>query len=242
MNERDWDRVAGSWDEHIMSSLHENVNGSIAALIAATAASHRSILDYGCGVGRYLPLLSARFDQVVGVDYSARCVEQAQAQTRELPNVRVHTVKQFARPGSGGPFDAVLMANVLLHPRPPVRARILDLALARLRPGGVLLLLLPAIESVHLSEAVRRAHTRQRRSAYSRPAGAGAFDPGVIGINGQATKHYSAEEIPLLLQARRLSVTSLARAEYSWRSESFDRLDRRIAARPWDWLVSATRR
>jgi len=136
MNDRDWDRVAGSWDEHIMSSLHENVNGSIAALIAATAVSHRSILDYGCGVGGYLPLLSACFDQVVGVDYSARCVEQAQAQTRELPNVRVHTVKQFARPGSGGPFDAVLMANVLLHPRPPVRARILDLALARLRPGG----------------------------------------------------------------------------------------------------------
>ena len=63
MNERDWDRVAASWDEHIMSSLEENTNGSIAALIGEVAASHRSILDYGCGVGRYLPLLSSRFDR-----------------------------------------------------------------------------------------------------------------------------------------------------------------------------------
>jgi len=242
MNERDWDDVAGAWDDHIMSSLEENVNGSIAALIASVAATHRSILDYGCGVGRYLPLLSASFDQVVGADYSSKCVAQAQALTRALPNVQVRTTGQLARRDAKARFDVVLMANVLLHPRPPVRAKILDLALARLKPGGVLLLLLPAVESVHLSEAVRRSHTRRRSSAYSRPAVAAAFDPGVIGINGQATKHYSAEEIPLLLQDRRLSLSSLSRAEYSWSSESFDGLDRRIEARPWDWLVSATRR
>jgi SAM-dependent methyltransferase len=218
------------------------VNGSIAALIASVAATHRSILDYGCGVGRYLPLLSASFEQVVAADYSGKCVAQAQVLTRALSNVRVHTTGQLARHQAKARFDVVLMANVLLHPRPPVRAKILDLALARLKPGGVLLLLLPAIESVHLSEAVRRSHTRRRGSAYSRPASAGAFDPGVIGINGQATKHYSAEEIPLLLQDRRLSMSSLSRAEYSWSSESFDGLDRRLEARPWDWLVSATRR
>ena len=239
MNERDWDKVAGTWDEHIMSSLEENTNGSIAALIAEIATSHRSILDYGCGVGRYLPLLSSRFERVTGVDYSARCVEQARALTRTLPNVSLHTVRQFG--GQRGTFEAVLLANVLLHARAAVRERILDLALARLRPGGTLLLLLPAVESVHLSEAVRLRHTRRRRSAYSRPQSRGGFDPGLIAIHGQATKHYSAEEIPLLLQARKLGLKQLARAEYSWDSESFDGLDQRLAARPWDWLVSATR-
>lgn len=240
MNERDWDRVAGSWDDHIMSSLHENVNGSIAALIASVGASHRSILDYGCGVGGYLPLLSATFERVTAVDYSRKCVEQARAVHGALPNLELQTTGQLARRGAGDSFDAVLMANVLLHPRPAVRARILDLALGRLRPGGILLLVLPAVESVHLCEAARRLHTRKRSSAYSRPA-RGAFDPGVIAINGQPTKHYSAEEIPLFLQARRLGVNSLARAEYSWSSESFKALDRRLQARPWDWLVSATR-
>ena len=241
MNERDWDRVAGAWDDHIMSSLEENVNGSIATLIASVAATHRSILDYGCGVGRYLPLLSRSFEQVVGVDYSRLCVEQAGALTRGLPNVRTHTTTQFARSAPRARFDVVLMANVLLHADTKIRTRILDLALARLRPGGTLLLLVPAIESVHLAEAVRLAYTRKRASAYARPAG-GVFDPGVIAINGQPTKHYSAEEIPLLLQARRLKLDSLARAEYSWSSESFEGLDRRLPQRPWDWLISATRR
>ena len=54
MNERDWDRVAGSWDDHIMSSLYENVNGSIAALIASGAASSPGITATNGRVMTYL--------------------------------------------------------------------------------------------------------------------------------------------------------------------------------------------
>jgi SAM-dependent methyltransferase len=241
MNEHYWDRVAHCWDEHILSSLQENVSGNIAALITAVAAGHRRVLDFGCGIGRYLPLLSPRFDEVVGVDTSRECIGLAQAVAGSLPNVKVHPVGELPRRGARRLFDAVLMANVLIQPHAAVRSRILNLALDHLRRGGILILLVPSIESVHLAEAGRRTYTRRRSSAYSPVTGAARYDPGVIAIHGHPTKHYSADELALLLRSRRLAVTTLDRAEYSWSSESFEALDRRMKERPWDWLVSATR-
>ncbi|MDR3415524.1 MAG: class I SAM-dependent methyltransferase [Nevskia sp.] len=237
-----WDRVAASWDEHIMSSLHEDVSGNISALIAGAATTHRRILDYGCGIGGYLPLLSSQFEQVVAVDSSRACVRRARALATALPNVTVCLPGQLPRRGAQRLFDVVLMANVLIQPQEAQRAKILGLALEHLRLGGVLLLVVPSVESVHLSEAVRRAYTQHRNSAYSATAGARGFDPGLIAIQGRPTKHYSADEITVLLASRRLAVNDILRAEYSWRSEAFEGLDRRIERRPWDWVVSAVRR
>jgi hypothetical protein len=134
------------------------------------------------------------------------------------------------------------MANVLIQPQEAVRARILRQALDQLRRGGILLLLVPSVESVHLSEAARRAFTRKRSSAYSSVAGTRGYDPGVIAIHGCPTKHYAADEIALLLGRHKLAVTDVCRAEYSWSSEGFETLDRRMEGRPWDWLVRAIRR
>jgi SAM-dependent methyltransferase len=240
MTNRDWDRVADSWDEHIMSSLHEDTSGNIAALLRTVAQSHRRILDYGCGIGGYLPLLSAAFSEVMAADTSAACVEQARRNAQALANVTVTSVGRLPRARGG--FDAVLMANVLLHPGEAARSKILERACSQLRRGGALILVVPAVESVHLAETVRRLHTTKRKSAYSRPPVGTPFDPGVIGINGNPTKHYSAEELPLVLAGHGLRLTRLERAEYSWRSEAFEGLDRKLKQRPWDWLVAATRR
>ena len=239
MTARDWDRLADSWDEHIMSSLHEDTSGNIAALLRAVAQSHRRILDYGCGVGGYLPLLSAQFAEVTAADTSAACVAQARRAALSLPNVGVTTIRKLPRTGD---YDAVLLANVLLHPGEAARARILERVCAQLRRGGTLVLVVPAVESVHLSEAVRRAYTRKRKSAYTPAPPGRAFEPGIIGINGNPTKHYSADELPLVLQRHGLELTRLERARYSWLSEAFEGLDRRLEQRPWDWVAAAVRR
>ncbi|MBL6750271.1 MAG: methyltransferase domain-containing protein [Nevskia sp.] len=225
-----------------MCSLHEEANGEIAALLGAVAGTHRRILDYGCGVGGYLPLLSQVFGEVVAVDSSGGCVEKARQAARALRNVEVYPTGELARRSAGRAFDALLMANVLIHPDEAVRSKILRLALARLRRGGVLILVVPAIESVHLAEAVRRAYAPRRKSSYTMARAGKGFAAGVVGILGHPTKHYAADELTVYLESRRLRVNRIARAEYSWRSESFEALDRKLRQRPWDWLVCATRR
>jgi SAM-dependent methyltransferase len=240
MNQRYWDHAAAEWDEHIMCSLHENAGGDIARLLSQISKKHRSILDYGCGVGGYLPLLAARFAQVTAVDSSRACVRKAALLARSLPNLEVATAAALPRRGGRRKFDAVLLANVLIHPSEPIRAGILRHAMAQLRLGGALVLVLPAVESVHLSEAQRRAHTRGRTSAYA-AAPARPYEPGVIAIHGRATKHYSAAEIPLFLARHGLKDARVQPAWYSWSSEGFPALDRKTTSRPWDWLVSARR-
>jgi 2-polyprenyl-3-methyl-5-hydroxy-6-metoxy-1,4-benzoquinol methylase len=239
MNQRYWDQAARAWDQHIMCSLHENAGGHIARLLSRLSRRHRSILDYGCGVGGYLPLLSARFARVTAVDSSRACVRKAAALARGLPNVQVQPASELPRRG-GGKFDAVLLANVLIHPSEPIRAAILRHAAAQLRRNGSLVMVVPAVESVHLAEAQRRAHTRARASAYA-AAKAAPYEPGVIAIHGRATKHYSASEIPLFLARHGLEDARVQAAYYSWSSEGFPALDRRTRSRPWDWLVSATK-
>lgn len=224
-----------------MCSLHEDISGNIEALLRSLASTHREVLDFGCGVGGYLRFLSQTFGEVTAADTSRVCVMQAAAACRPLANVRVLTVQALQRTCRAPAFDVVLMANVLLSPEASVRRHILNQALANLRPGGALVLVVPALESVQLAEAVRRRYWPRRRSAYSVPLVQSGFDPGVIRIHGQATKHHAAAELGFELTQAGLEPVEVVRAEYSWASEGFETLDAQLEERPWDWLVHARR-
>ena len=50
-------------------------------------ARRERALDFGCGVGRLTRALARRFDEAVGVDVSARMLEQARRLNADTPNV-----------------------------------------------------------------------------------------------------------------------------------------------------------
>lgn len=222
-----------------MCSLHEDRSGNIESLLRSVAGAHQEILDFGCGVGGYLGFLSENFRKVTGVDTSKGCVERAAVLAQSLPNVEVLSVRALRRSGMAGSFGAVLMANVLLSPDPAERQQILREAVRYLRPGGDLVLVVPAIESVHLAEAVRRRYRPRRRSSYSMPPAGTRFDPGVVCIHGQPTRHHSEPELAFELRQEGFSTVEFFHAEYTWASEGFDQLDSVVRERPWDWLVRA---
>lgn len=93
----------------------------------------RTVLDGGCGSGRFL-LLSATFGAraVLGVDLSAS-VDVAFARTRHLPHVHVAQADLLQLP-VGRVFDYAFSIGVLHHAADPRRA-FLDLA-SSVRPGG----------------------------------------------------------------------------------------------------------
>jgi SAM-dependent methyltransferase len=88
-------------------------------------AAVRRVLDYGCGVGRSLPLLADAFPraEVWGYDPSAECAEAAR---RRVPKASIVT-DEAEVPRRG--FDVVLAANVFHHI--PVAARAGALAQCR---------------------------------------------------------------------------------------------------------------
>ncbi|MDQ4082287.1 MAG: class I SAM-dependent methyltransferase [Actinomycetota bacterium] len=93
-----------------------------------------AILDVGCGVG----LLRARiggipFARYVGIDISAEAIAQA----NEMADDRTTFLVAPSPTGAPGPFDVVVLNEVLYYQEDP--GRFLDEVYAALRPGGHLL-------------------------------------------------------------------------------------------------------
>ena len=99
----------------------------------------RTVLDVGCGTGGMFPLLQ-RFGRVEGAEVSAEARARASA---KFPGVRV---SPCALPGllPPGPFDVVTAFDVVEHVAEAVES--LEAMRARLRPGGQLVLTVPAFQ------------------------------------------------------------------------------------------------
>ena len=93
-----------------------------------------TVLDAGCGMGRYLRVVAEQgAAAAVGVDLS-RAVEAARDLTAEHPQVAVAQADLFRTPFASGTFDRIYSLGVLDHTPDPRRA---FLELARLlKPGG----------------------------------------------------------------------------------------------------------
>ncbi len=93
-----------------------------------------TVLDGGCGMGRYLRVAAEMgAATVVGIDLS-RAVEAARDLSVELTNVQVGQADLFRTPFAAGTFDQIYSLGVLDHTPDPKQA---FLELCRvLKPGG----------------------------------------------------------------------------------------------------------
>lgn len=114
------------------------------------------ILDAGCGTGGNLAFLR-RYGYVVGLDLAADAL--AVSATR-LPG-RLARGSVLALPFSDASFDLVTSFDVLYHRAVPDEGQALRETRRVLRPGGRLLIRLPAYEFLR-SKHDRAVHTRRR--------------------------------------------------------------------------------
>lgn len=112
-----------------------------AVLDLTVTAPVGDLLDIGCGRGRMLKLLASRARRAVGVDIDADARQLARAELllAGLPNCSLRQGDMHRLPFRDGEFDTVILDDVLVGARDPVRA--LGEAKRLLRAGGRLLLL-----------------------------------------------------------------------------------------------------
>jgi SAM-dependent methyltransferase len=120
----------------VLSGAHFSSSGVFLDFINPVRPDYlagKTVLDGGCGLGRFT-LLSAEFGArvVVGVDLS-RAVEAAFANTRHMPNVVIAQADLFELPFEDD-FEYIFSVGVLHHTSNP-RAAFQELA-TKLRPGG----------------------------------------------------------------------------------------------------------
>jgi SAM-dependent methyltransferase len=233
-----WDTMAERWDQEIFNTLHHDRSGVIAGEIERSSRRARSIADFGCGTGIYLPLLSRLFEDVQGFERSMACVAIARRRLRTLANVAVHSASA-ASVRRHGQFDVVLCVNVAVHPALRARASVFRAICALLSPGGRLILVVPSLESATMVAAAEDAALRGRGARRTADWVAGEQADGVVTIEGMPYKHYAQGELGALLEGLELAVSRIRRVEYSWRSQGVRPGASLNAELPWDWIAVA---
>jgi SAM-dependent methyltransferase len=245
---RDWDAVAPRFEERVCNVLAEDRGRVVARALAAEAKRlrrpRRPVLvgDFGCGTGRALPLLAAHFDDAIAVDASAECIALARRVGPRPGSIAfVHADlgrPGLALPGAGDGVDLGLCVNVAIMPNRRLRDRILENVARHVRPGGRLLLVVPA----HESELLVRRREAERNG--SRPGARRSERPleGLFELGGTLTKTWTREELLDLAPRLRCDLVAIERVEYGWHTE-FERPPRSLREPfPWDWLAVLERR
>ncbi|MGZ8217994.1 class I SAM-dependent methyltransferase [Methylomagnum sp.] len=151
-------------------------------------------IELGCGNGAFLPVLARHFKRVVGVEGHSRSLALARQQTP--PNATLLHGAASHVPLSDSMFDLACAFDVLEHlPPDPFLAEVRRL----LRPGGLLLLSVPAFQALWSVVDEQAGHRCRYRLAQARTELEGA------GFRVVGHTHYQCLLFPLISMSRRLA-------------------------------------
>jgi SAM-dependent methyltransferase len=137
-------------DKHL-SEFYETGEDSVALLLAALArnnldiAAFKSVLEFGCGVGRVTVHLADRFARICAVDISEPHLDLCRAVAERLgkPNIEHICVRSFSTIDALAACDVLYSVIVLQHNPPPLAHAILRKLLRKVRSGGIAYFQLP---------------------------------------------------------------------------------------------------
>jgi SAM-dependent methyltransferase len=249
-----WNNFAHEYDDMVTDAFTYGRSNMIPAAIEGFAASGLEVADFGCGPGKLLPWLAAKFQKVYGYDFSDKLLGFAQKRCEGLANVEIRNV-DLSQPVDGIPMvDVAISLNAALMPDTDLRLNFLRSMASRIKAGGHLVLDVPSVESIlydafRETEWLRREGNPTRRaeklvdvSSLTRPR---MLAQGVLTRGGEPTKHYLREELIVLVRDEmKLDLLDILKVEYDWQIEMED--DQVPAWMnepfPWDWLVIAKAR
>jgi 2-polyprenyl-3-methyl-5-hydroxy-6-metoxy-1,4-benzoquinol methylase len=143
--DRYFEDVYGASDDpwHFETSAYEAAK--YARTLAALPRDHYGRgLEVGCSIGVLTERLAGRVDHLLSVDVNDKALGRARARLSAGPVGAHVTFARHRLPDDlaqlGGPFDLVVLSEVLYYLSPDDLERALDGLLERLTPGGTVLL------------------------------------------------------------------------------------------------------
>jgi SAM-dependent methyltransferase len=163
MQPAEYDTLRALEDQHWWYAvLHRLV---LRALLEGGLPPHAKVLDAGCGTGGMLDFLSGQKHKLAvhGIDASAMAVRHCHE--RGLTNVGLGTVHEL--PFADETFDVVLSLDVLYHDGVNDSRALAEMRRV-MKPGGLLVLNLPAFECLRGSHDAAVCGVRRYRSCHVR--------------------------------------------------------------------------
>ncbi len=251
MDVKYWNDFADEYDEFVIDAFTYGRLNTIAATLEKYASPELDVADYGCGPGKILPFLAQKFQQVYAYDFSNKLLDGARQRCKELKNVEIAQA-DLSKPVDDLPMvDVLVTLNAIIMPDANLRLRFMRGMASRIKPGGHLVMNVPAVESLLYSafretEWYRKQGFTPKKAEFqtdiSSLSGPRMLAQGVMYRGTEPTKHYLREELVVLVRDEmKLDLIDIVKMEYDWATdfEDDDIPDWMGEPYPWDWLVIA---
>lgn len=247
---RHWSRHAANYDEFFLDPLLPGVDNPVLSKLAAIPdAREKGVIDLGCGTGALLPQLIKSFGKVAALDFAPAMIRKA----RDRLGADVERVEFLARPMHDlddlrGEFDVAVALNSVVMPDVRVIDRTLKAVRACLRPGGVFLGILPAMDAIHYHtmlifdrELELLGNPRQAAQATARQVEHCYYDFtfGRFEFHGLRQKFWQPFEVDYRMRKAGFGKIELDRVLYPWDENVYGGAEFAEFPRSWDWAFAA---
>ncbi len=244
-----WNNVAGNYEDEIFSVFKNDKNKKIEFYLKKNGNKNSIAIDFGCGIGYALPLLTPYFKKVIALDVSQECINKAQLVSYE--NVVFKQADLASKNIERLKGDFAFCCNVAISGNNIRNYRILNNVLSSLKVDGVAVFVLPSLESSSLSsqkmiEWYRKENTKLNQIPAEDLTHLNTLESknamqGILNINNVQTKHYSFTELFAFFNSGNYRLENIDRVEYDWSTE-FDSPPTWMGEPyPFDWLVEVKR-
>jgi len=248
-----WDRSAKKYFDDVVSPFAEGVKNPIFWYLDNKITGNTkemSVIDIGCGIGNFLPIISIKFANVIGIDFSPKMIEYAQEKTKSYSNIQLLVRDARDLSEFHTKFDVAVSVNSVLLPKITDVEKILREANLVLKEGGTLLAVFPAMEAflyraLLIQEKAMEDGTSEEEALKiarndlqeNTPCD---FESGVVKYPDCQQKNYYLFELKYRLWKAGFTNIKVRKVHYPWEVYEDDTLlafhDKQ---KLWDWFVYA---
>ncbi len=239
-----WEQIAPSYADEIFDVLHNDKKALIRSVIKKYASKSKTVIDIGCAIGKWLPVLSPLFKKVIALDISAKNLAIAKSLYPQYKNI------EYLRADMSGkaklpPCDFGICINAILTSSLKDRTKFFQSLSACVKKGGRIVITLPSLESWLLTSILQQQFKIDKHLF---PATKNAREgltkwnnilQGNADIDEVPHKHYLKEELQLLLANEGFIAEDFQKIEYNWNTEFIKPPAWLKEPKPWDWMVVA---
>jgi SAM-dependent methyltransferase len=244
-----WSQAAARYEQEFVDPYRDRGNPLLTALAEVPDPATKTAADLGCGIGPLLPILAEKFAHVHAVDFASGMLARARERCARLNNIEFHQLGLTNLAPLAGRLDVAVAVNSIIQPDLAGVEKVLSSIFACLKPGGVFLGIVPAMDAVHyhtmlLVDRARRTGMPEDK-ARDNAATHGehhlyGFAFGDFTYLGLRQHFWQPFEIGYRLRRAGFRSVRRAKAPLSW-DQCACGADLRGHPPPWDWFFSCRR-
>ena len=148
MTQSTWDKIYTQYEKTgtKWASLNNPIHGSFFSFIRRSTFAKKSVLDLGCGNGKYLKFLKGIGFQVVGTDSSPTAIAMSRKTLGKKADLRIANI--YTKPIPSKKYDLIISIATMQHARKTTIKKLTNQIYRSLPINGKIFITLPQMSSL----------------------------------------------------------------------------------------------